>query len=75
MPTTMNEDIKVLIIDDDPMTLRIISTVLSRKGYPVFTSQTAVDVFNTVEKYDPDVILMDYDMPVVSGVYAIIQLK
>ena len=69
------ESIKLLLVDDDVMTLRIISTILARKGYQVFTCQTAVNIFATVEKYAPDIILMDHDMPVVSGLEAITQLK
>lgn len=69
------ESIKVLLIDDDVMMLRIISTVLERKGYRVYTCQTAENIFATVGKYIPDIILMDHEMPTVSGIEAIGQLK
>lgn len=71
----MKQAIKVLIFDDDVMTLRIQSTILSRKGFRVYTCDTALNIFSTLEKYTPDIILMDQDMPSISGIEAIRQLK
>ena len=66
---------KILIVDDDLLIQRIWTTILTTKGYLVATSLTAIDIFNTVDEHSPDMILMDHQMPVVSGLEAIQQLK
>ena len=66
---------KILIVDDDILTLSVYSRLLILKGYQVSTCNTAVGIFGTIIKYRPDVILMDYQMPAVSGLEAIKQLK
>ncbi len=71
----MERGVKILIFDDDFTTLKIQSKILSRMGYQVFTCDTAVDIFNTIEKYAPDVILMDHEMPLMTGIEAIKHLK
>ena len=71
----MNKTIKILLVDDDILTLMVQSKLLTGRGYEVFTSQTAVNIFATIDKYAPDIIIMDHDMPVVSGSEAIRQIK
>ena len=64
-----------MLLDDDALMLYIKSKMLMQKGYEVSTSPNAVDIITQVVKYDPDVIIMDHNMPMISGVDAIKQLK
>jgi len=66
---------KILIVDDDAMVRRLYHRILTLKGYSVSTSDTAVRIFNTVAEHVPDIIIMDNQMPIVSGTEAIRQLK
>ena len=49
---------KILIIDDDPDILEIISFVLSEEGYTVLTSTTGEETYRLSE-IKPDLILLD----------------
>ena len=60
----------ILIADDEPSILKILSTRLSLKGYTVLTAadgQEALDVFNATV---PDLLILDVMMPKLNG-YAV----
>lgn len=57
---------RVLFVDDDERTLNIVSKHLFAKGYEVFTS-TSPFVAPILEKERPDVIILDINMPLLSG--------
>jgi CheY-like chemotaxis protein len=73
--TTSKNSIRILLIDDEEILLHIIGRIISRAGFEVFRSNTAVDVLTTVGKYSPDLILMDDIMPSVAGVEATKRIK
>lgn len=66
---------KILICDDDILILHVYRKLLSMQGYDVVISQSAVDIIAQVAMHQPHLILMDHNMPVVSGMQAIRQLK
>lgn len=58
---------KILIVDDDPYTLEMISTILERKGYEtkgVDRGQKALDILNSK---NPDLLLLDINLPDING--------
>jgi EAL domain-containing protein (putative c-di-GMP-specific phosphodiesterase class I) len=58
---------EVLVVDDDEALLRIMSIVLSRKGFRVETAPNGLAAMQALEKHAFDVILCDVDMPQMSG--------
>ncbi len=50
---------KILIIDDDPDILEILSFVLIEGGYEVRTLSCGDTVFDAIKNFQPDLILMD----------------
>lgn len=50
---------KILVLDDDPDILEVISYILIDKGYDVETLTTGEDVFKVIHQFHPDLILMD----------------
>jgi PleD family two-component response regulator len=58
---------KVLIVDDDPVVLKVTRDRLERAGYDVRTRSEALGTSVIVAIEKPDVVLLDYSMPGMSG--------
>jgi two-component system phosphate regulon response regulator PhoB len=67
--------LKVLVVDDEEIFLHTTQLILSRTGYQVFTRNNAQNIYDAVDECSPDIIVMDHQMPGVSGVTATKQLK
>ena len=63
---TGGEQKSILIVDDDPTMLRMIKNLLSEK-YKVYMSSSGMNAITLLVKNKVDLILLDYEMPVVSG--------
>ena len=57
---------KLLIVDDDGTTLRVLTGMLEHQ-YDVTIVNSGVNAIKAIGKKRPDVILLDYEMPVCDG--------
>ena len=57
----------VLAVDDDPALLEVVQTFLSADGYRVITLADPTHFWQELERAQPDIILLDIDMPHISG--------
>jgi CheY-like chemotaxis protein len=57
----------VLIADDSPTLRRIVSTVLERAGYTVVVATDGVEAIQGAFRVQPDAIILDVQMPRLSG--------
>ena len=64
----------IILVDDISVNLLIGKNVLSEK-YTVATAESAKEMFGLLENCSPDMILLDVDMPEVTGYEAIKILK
>src|SRR5512133_809319 len=71
----MNSQPTVLIADDSPTLRRIVSTVLERAGFTVVTAEDGVEAVQAAFRVQPDVIILDVQMPRLSGYVAARLLK
>lgn len=55
----MEKEKKILVVDDDSAILEMLDEVLSYYGYDVSTLSRADRVFDRIQDYHPDLILMD----------------
>lgn len=65
----------VLIADDSPTLRRIVTTVLERAGHTVVASEDGVDAVQAAFRTQPDAIILDVQMPRLSGYVAARLLK
>jgi PAS domain S-box-containing protein len=66
-PSLLLEGVKVLIVDDEPETLLLLSTVLTQSGAYVKTAASAAEGFREVQAWRPQVIVSDIGMPEENG--------
>ncbi len=71
----MNNRPKILVVEDDEVSLIIAEHVLSQKGYAVETVDNGEDAIEMVKKEPFQLILMDIEMPIMSGLEATPQIR
>ena len=68
-------DFKILVVDDEKSIRDIFSLLLKEKGYIVETAETGRDAFEKAGEYSPDVVLLDMNLPDMSGLDALTSMK
>lgn len=58
---------KILIVDDDPMVVRLMSEFLRSEGYDVEAVTQSLRVYDRAKESKPDLILLDIMMPYING--------
>jgi pilus assembly protein CpaE len=58
---------KILLVDDDPDTLRLVGVMLQRQGYEVQVANSGKQALGMVQADLPDLILLDIMMPEMDG--------
>ena len=64
------EDIKILLVDDEPDILEIISYSLKNVGYNVYTAKNGIQAVKQAEEIEPHLIILDVMMPEMDGIEA-----
>ena len=65
-----NESIKILLVDDEPDILEILSYNLSSEGYSISMASNGVEAVKKAKKFLPHLIIMDVMMPEMDGIEA-----
>jgi len=60
--------IKILLVDDEPDILEILSFNLSNEGYQIFTAENGKEALDVAVKQLPDLIILDVMMPIMDGI-------
>jgi two-component system sensor histidine kinase/response regulator len=71
-PATQQE---ILVVDDTPDNLRLLSAILMRKNYEVRKALNSTQAIASVKASAPDLILLDIKMPKVNGYEVCTMLK
>lgn len=61
---------KVLVVDDEPMNRRLLKRILTQFGFPLREAEDGLQALGKFEEWKPDLILMDWQMPVLDGLDA-----
>lgn len=71
----MNKEITVLLVDDNPDNINVLSDLLEREGYEILVALDGVTAIERAAYSRPDIILLDIMMPGIDGFETCEQLK
>ncbi len=57
----------ILLVDDEPMILRVMRVALEKVGYRVITAVDGKDALDKLEASHPDILVTDIEMPRMTG--------
>lgn len=66
---------RLLVVDDAPDHIRLLSHALEESGYEVTTANDGVQALASAERNPPDLVLLDVDMPGIDGIETCRRLK
>lgn len=62
-----NSPLSIVVADDEPDTVQTLSAILADAGYAVSEAAKGPDVLRLVARRKPDALILDIDMPGMSG--------
>jgi len=66
---------KILIVEDNPLNMRLIEMTLRLKGYELLKATDGEEALNMAIREKPDLIIMDLNLPKVSGLEVTKELR
>ena len=66
---------KVLVVDDESLVGYLLTEFLTEEGYEVIAARDGVEALERTKRDTPDLILLDINMPRISGIEACRKLK
>jgi PAS domain S-box-containing protein len=67
--------VRVLIVDDLAPNRTITRIILKENGFEYKEAEDGLEALSMIEHFDPDVILMDINMPVMDGIEAMLKIR
>jgi putative two-component system response regulator len=65
----------ILIADDEPTNIRLVTRIMSAQGYRILTAANGEEALAVVDRERPDLILLDVNMPKLDGFEVCRRLK
>src|SRR5580765_6076135 len=59
---------RILLVEDDPQAVGVLEPILISKGYSVAVARDGMEGLEKIRKNNPDLVLMDIDMPRMNGI-------
>ena len=75
MPTAAAPEARLLVVDDEPNILELLSVSLRFAGFEVATASNGVDALNTARTFGPDLLVLDVMLPGLDGFEVARQLR
>jgi len=70
-----NKDLNILIVDDDSSLRNMLSIVLKKEGYIIFSAENGKTAIKILKKNHVDLIISDIKMPDISGIDLLQKVK
>src|SRR5215212_3633730 len=58
---------RILVVDDSPINLKLVSAALVPAGYEIVTAQNGREALQRIEGIEPDLVILDVIMPELNG--------
>jgi len=74
----MNDNVtgkKILVVDDDPSTIRLVQSRLEKEGFAVATANDGQKGLDQAQASRPDLIILDIEMPEMNGYTFVLKLR
>jgi two-component system response regulator AtoC len=71
----MNHKIRILVVDDDPVFQELLPEQLSMLGFEPSVARTGREALDALRRIDHDIVLLDVNMPGLSGLDALREIR
>src|SRR5919106_6685053 len=68
-------DVRVLVVDDEPMVLEVVSRYLERDGYIVDAAADGAEALEMFERRPPHLVILDLMLPSIPGLEVLRELR
>jgi DNA-binding NtrC family response regulator len=65
----------ILVVDDEKIVLELFRRILKKKEYTVLTANNDKEALELVEKEKPDLVILDLQLPGISGIEVLRRIK
>jgi DNA-binding response OmpR family regulator len=62
--------VRILVVDDEPLYLRLLKVNLESEGYEITTARNGEEALEMITQFSPNLIIMDVMMPKMDGISA-----
>ena len=66
---------KILVVDDEPSILNIVTSYLKAEGYEVYTAADGPAALKSAKAYKPDILILDLMLPGLDGLEVLSRLR
>ena len=66
---------KILVIDDEPSIVNLVTAYLKPEGYEVYTASDGISGLKAAQAFKPDLVLLDQMLPGMDGIEILSQLR
>ncbi len=66
---------KILVVDDEPAILQVVTAYLEKEGFEVYTATSGPEALQAVHTYRPDIVVLDIMLPGMDGLEVLTRLR
>ena len=75
MPKANTSKKVILVVDDDPMVLRLYERIFQKRGIEILLASGGEEGFKIIQKENPNFVILDIMMPKIDGIEVLERMK
>jgi two-component system cell cycle response regulator len=68
VPQELSQSLRVLVVEDDAATLKLLDAMLKKAGHDVVLAQNGVEALRLIKQHPPQLVVSDWMMPEMDGI-------